>query len=89
MIGAEELPLNLGDGWGQAAPGERLLAALHESVPGPKRRFAPAQRMSAMEGKPDGRRPRPEPALLTRSGPDHGQQRWAGHSALNGYFSAI
>jgi hypothetical protein len=34
---------------------------------GPDPRFAAARKVSAMEGKPDGRRTRPEPPLVTRS----------------------
>jgi hypothetical protein len=38
-----------------------------ESAIGPQRRFTAVQGMSPMEGKPDGRRTRPEPLFLTRS----------------------
>jgi hypothetical protein len=37
------------------------------SPPGPQRRFTSAQGTSAMEGKPDGPRTRPEPLLLTHN----------------------
>jgi hypothetical protein len=54
-----------------ARSGKKFGAALgyvRQSAVGPQRRFTAAQGAAAMEGKPDGRRTRPEPLLLTQSG---------------------
>src|ERR1700693_2168120 len=50
------------------------------SVPGPTRGSRQHSKMSAMEGRPDGRRTRPEPPFLTRSRPrrrtETGSRMW-------------